>query len=196
MRNFQQTHEGVHVTPLLLAIKRRPELWQEDTFLRHYAQAPFGEMESIMLRFPQKVVFDGPGAEEKLALYKANLLPGFDQHESIDYPPYKLLPEARPIVMQLMAFAGGERLGRVMINKLAPGGRIFPHADTAEHAAYYSRFHVVLESRPGVGFRCGDEQVYMPSGTIFWFNNALEHEVRNESDSDRIHMVVDIRTSR
>jgi hypothetical protein len=195
MRNFMRIGD-CDVLQLMLAIQRRPELWAEDSFLRHYPQGPFGEVESIMLRFPEKVVFEGDDAEEKLALYKTNMLPGFDQHESMDYPAYKTLAEARPLVMSLMARVQGERLGRVMINKICPGGRIFPHADTPEHANYYSRFHIVLKSAPGVLFRSGDEQAYMPTGDVWWFNNKLDHEVINNSGIDRIHMIVDIRTSK
>jgi hypothetical protein len=195
MQHFQKLSQGIDVLPLLLGIKRRPELWQEDSYLRHYPQGPFGEVESIMLRFPQKVVFEGEDAEERLALYKANRLPGFDQHESIDYPAFKLLPEARPIIFSLMAYVQGERLGRVMVNKIKPGGVIYPHADTPEHAGYFSRFHVVLQSSPGVVFRAGNEKVYMETGSIWWFDNSQEHEVINNSADDRIHMVVDIRCS-
>lgn len=195
MRNFQRLATGVNVTPLMLAIARRPELWTEDTYLRHYPQGPFGEVESIMLRFPERVIFKGKSAEKKLALYKENKLPGFDQHESIDYPAYKVLPEARSLVMNVFAAVAGERLGRVMINKVAPGGRIFPHADTPAHANYYRRFHVVLQSAPGVVFRCEDERPYWETGSVFWFNNKLEHEVINNSAEDRIHMVIDARCS-
>ena len=196
MQNFLRIAQGVNVMPLLLAIRRRPELWKEDTFLRHYPQGPFGGTESIMLRFPKIADFSKDKSGKKMEKYKANLLPGYDQHESIDYPPFKLLTEARPIVFALMHTVAGERLGRVMINKIVPGGRIFPHADTPMHADYYSRFHVVLQSQPGVVFRTGDEQVYMAPGEVWFFNNKLEHEVVNNSADDRIHMIVDIRTSR
>lgn len=179
---------GLNVTPLNLAIARRPELWKEDTYLRDYPQGPFKEIESIMLRFPVKSVFE---TEEELQKHAST----YDQHESIDYPPYAKLTEARPIVMGLMAQVGGERLGRVMINKIAPGGRIFPHADTPAHAEYYDRFHVVLQSAPGVDFRAGDEHVYMGVGEVWWFDNSKIHEVVNNSAIDRIHMIVDIRTS-
>lgn len=192
MQNFMRLATGLEVRPLMLAIMRRPELWKEDTYLRDYPQGPFKQIESIMLRFPIKRVAE---QEEEIEKYKRGESQ-WDQHESIDYPPYKLLPEARPLVMNLMTFVGGERLGRVMINKIAPGGRIFPHADTPEHAEYYSRFHIVLNSAPGVVFRAGDEQVYMGTGEAWWFNNKLEHEVVNNSAEDRIHMIVDIRTSR
>jgi hypothetical protein len=189
MQNFQRISGGVDIMPLLLAIKRRPDLWKEDTYLRDYPQGPFAQIESIMLRFPVKSVCE---TEEELEKH----LSTYDQHENVDYPAYKLLPEARPLVMNLMAYVGGERLGRVMINKIAPGGVIYPHADTPAHAEYYSRFHIVLQSQPGVVFRAGDEQVYMATGEVWWFDNKQEHEVINNSADDRIHMIIDIRTSR
>lgn len=189
MQNFLKIAEGVDIMPLLAAIKRNPQLWKEDTYLRDYPQGPFGQIESVMLRFPVKGVYE---TEKELQDH----LSKYDPHESVDYPAYKTLPEARPIIMQLMTRVAGERLGRVMINKMAPGGRIFPHADTPMHAEYYTRFHIVLQSAPGVQFRCGDENVYMGVGEVWYFDNKLEHEVVNNSAVDRIHMVVDIRTSR
>lgn len=189
MKNFQCLTAGINVMPLLLAIKRRPELWKEDTYLRDYPQGPFKQIESIMLRFPEKGVYE---TEAELK----NHLSTYDQHESIDYPAYKVLTEARPLVMNLFGFVAGERLGRVIINKIAPGGVIFPHADTPDHVDYYSRFHIVLQSQPGVVFRSGDESVYMGTGEAWWFDNGQEHEVINNSADDRIHMVVDVRTSR
>ena len=190
MRNFLRLASGVNVTPLMLAINRRPELWQDDSFLRLYPQGPFENVDTIFLRFPVQV----KGATKKqIELYKANRLPGHDQHESIDYPAYAVLHEARAIVMNVFAAVGGTRLGRVMINRIKPGGVIFPHDDTPEHCRYYSRHHVVLQSEPGVLFRCGDERTYWETGSVFWFNNALEHEVINNSAVDRIHMILDAR---
>lgn len=192
MRNFMRLGTGVNVAPLMLAITRRPDLWKEDTFLRDYPQGPFGEVESIMLRFPEKRVFE---QEAELEAYKAGNH-FFDQHENVDCPPYALLPEARPLVMQLFTAVAGERLGRVMVNKIAPGGHIYPHADTPEHCEYYTRFHIVLQSESGVEFRCGDETAYWETGSAFYFNNKLEHEIWNHSKTDRIHLVMDARCSK
>ena len=186
MKNFRRIVQGIDTTKLLLAIQRRPELWKEDTYLRDYPQGPFGEVESIILRFPQKSVHE---TEKELQDH----LSKYDQHENLDQPAYKVLTEARPMVMNLMAYVGGERLGRVMINKLAPGGMIYPHRDTPVHANYWDRFHICLQSSPGVDFRCDDEHIYMAPGEIWWFQNANEHEVNNLSNEDRIHLIVDIR---
>jgi hypothetical protein len=192
MKNFQKISSGLDIMPLLLAVKRRPELWSKDTFLRNYNQGiPFGCVETIFLRWPPSQD-EAKMSEEDIRRY----LTGNEQHENVDRDEYKILSEARPIVMNIMHYVGGERLGRVMINKIEPGGRITPHADTPAHADYYSRFHIVLQSSPGVIFRCADENVYMETGSVWWFNNKLEHEVINNSAEERIHMIVDCRTSR
>lgn len=203
MRNFLKLTEGANITPLMLAISRFEKsitiendkqgkqggIWKEDTYLRDYAQGPFGDTESIILRFPPRTVHE---TEEALKNHLAN----FDQHENVDQPVFKLLPEARPLIFGLMSLVQGERLGRCIINKLRPGGRIFAHADTPAHAEYWDRFHIVLQSRPGVDFRTGDEHVFMAPGEVWWFDNSVEHEVVNNSSEDRIHLVVDIRTSK
>lgn len=196
MNNFLRIAEGIDVSPLLLAIHRKSHLWQEDTFLRHYPQGPFGEVETIFLRFPERVILpDGEEGEKMLALYKENKLPGYDQHESIDYPAYVELPEFRPVVMALMARIGGTRLGRVMINKVNPGGRIFRHADSPEHCRYWNnRMHVVLQSGRGNDFECDGEHVWMRPGEVWFFRHDLPHEVVNNSDSARIHLLVDIKS--
>lgn len=192
MKHFFKIGAGLAIEQLMLAIHSQEKvssIWKDDTYLRDYPQGPFGDCESIILRFPPRSVHE---TEEALKAHLAN----FDPHECVDQDVFKLLPEARPLVFGLMAFAQGERLGRVIINKIRPGGRIYPHADTEAHAAYYDRFHIVLKSSPGVVFRAGDESVYMETGSSWWFNNALEHEVINNSADDRIHLVVDIRKAR
>jgi hypothetical protein len=189
MRNFLRIGQGTDVVPLLAAIARRPELWREDTYLRDYPQGPFGQVDSIILRFPKRIIV---ATAEEVEQHLVNN----DEHESLDTPSYAALPEARPLVMALMSYVGGTRLGRVIINRVAPGGCIFPHADSPAHAEYYERHHIVLQSAPGVDFRCEEEHVYMGTGETWWFNNALNHEVVNNSATDRIHLIIDIRCAR
>lgn len=192
MKNFQLIAQNVQVTGLVLAIAMQEKssgIWKADTYLRDYPQGPFKNTESIILRFPARSVHE---TEEALKEHESD----FDQHENYDQPVFKSLPQARGLIFNLMAAVEGERLGRVMVNKLVPGGTVFPHADTPVHAEYWDRFHIVLQSQPGSNFRCGDETVHMRTGEIWWFNNKLEHEVVNNSADDRIHMIVDIRTAR
>lgn len=182
MRNFQLMGRGVNVIPLAVEILRQGHLWREDTYLRDYPQGPFRDVETIFLRFPPASVTELERSQK-------------DQHECVWMDGALHLPAARPLIFALMSQVQGERLGRVMLNKIRPGGRIFPHADTPVHAEYWDRFHYVVASAPGVLFRCADEQVQMQAGDLWWFQNALEHEVVNNSAADRIHLIIDIRTS-
>lgn len=194
MKNFHRLATGINVGPLVAALYRNPDWWHEDTYLRTFPQGPFGECDSIILRFPPRPV---PKTEQE----KEEYLRTTDQHECVDQPIYGRLPEARQLVMNLFAYVGGTRLGRVMINRVQPGGRIFKHADTLAHANYWHRHHICLQSAPGVVFSAGDEQVFMAPGEAWWFNNGRapegqqrpEHEVFNGSAVERIHMVVDIK---
>lgn len=189
MKNFLKLATGIDILPLKLALSIQPDLWHADTYMRDYPQGPFGAISSILLRFPVKRVFE---MEEDLENYNTGKSQ-FDWHESVDYPAFDCLPEARAIVMALMTRAGGERLGRVILNRIPAGGKIAPHEDTPIHTSYYKRFHVVIQSQPGVNFIAGGEQVFMAPGEAWWFDNKTMHEVINNSADDRIHMVIDIR---
>jgi hypothetical protein len=182
MKNFLRLSENVNVISLLMQIQRQPQLWKADTYLRDYPQGPFEDVETIFLRFPPSSVTELERSQK-------------DQHECENMDGILHLTASRYLIFALMAMVEGERLGRVMINKIRPGGRIYPHADTPVHANYWDRFHYVLQALPGCNFRCGTETVNMRTGELWWFDNSEEHEVVNNSADDRIHLIVDIRTS-
>jgi aspartyl/asparaginyl beta-hydroxylase len=182
VKNFQYIGQA-DVIPLLSQLQRQPELWKADTYLRDYPQGPFGDTETVFLRFPPASVSELERGEK-------------DQHECVWMDGIVHLPSARPLILWLMARMEGERLGRCMINKLRPGGKIYPHADTPVHANYWDRHHIVLQASKGANFRCGEETIHMSQGDVWWFQNALEHEVHNNGQLERIHMIVDIRTYR
>jgi len=183
MRNFFRLANGIDMQPLMLQITRNPQLWKSDTYLRDYPQGPFEDVDTIFLRFP-------PCSVTELERSKK------DPHECVWMDGAIHLTAARKLIFSLMNTVEGERLGRVMINRIRPGGRIYPHADTPEHANYWDRHHFVVQGLPGCTFRCADEQVQMSTGEVWFFRNELEHEVVNNSAADRLHLIVDIRTSR
>lgn len=182
MRNFFRVCQGLQINQLMTALARQPELWNQQTLRTNHPQTAHGEVDDIWLRFQD--------------ISKLDLTAVVDEHESINYPAMALLPQARDIIFPLMALVQGERLGRVLITRLAPGKRIAPHVDGGTHAAYYDRYHVALQVHPGVLFRCGDETPAMQTGDVWWFDNSKEHEVVNNSAEDRITLIIDIRTFR
>jgi hypothetical protein len=185
MNNFIRLAEGMDFSEALAQIDDK--MWHSDTYLRDYPQGPFGETDSIICRFPPISVLE---TEKELKKHFSK----FDQHECEWKEVAKDLPIVKNLAMWLMAEVRGTRLGRVIVNRIHPGGRIFRHADTPVHAQYWSRFHIVLQASQGVNFWCEGETVQMRTGEVWYFRNDLEHEVSNESKDERIHIVVDIKT--
>lgn len=169
--------------PLLHEVQRHPELWNQNTLRTQHSMTAHAEVDDIWIRFNDVAQYKETGDASSI----------IDEHESIWYPAVDSLPSVRTVIRQLMDRVNGVRLGRVLITKLAPGKQILPHVDGGSHAAYYERYHAVLQGLPGSLFNCGDETVCMQSGSVWWFQNAVEHSVVNNSADDRIHVVIDIR---
>ena len=159
--------------PVMESLMRHQELWNEDTCRTTFEGTPHGEVEDVLLRFGAP---DGNGLE------------------AVDRPAMKLLANAKPLCLSVMSMVSGSRLGRVVITRLAPGHKILLHKDTVgDYASYYSRYHLVLQGLPGSIFIAGDDEVNMQTGELWWFQAQAEHAVFNNSQSDRIHMLIDVR---
>jgi hypothetical protein len=184
MRNFHRLAQGMDFGPLVNAITRNPQLWDQNTLRTTHPATPHHQVSDIWVRFNSLDEFEKTGNPEYI----------IDQHESIWFPAASLLP-VRPLLFDLMRTVEGERLGRVIITRLAPGCAITPHVDSGDHAAYYTRYQLALYSLPGNIFRCGNETVQMKTGEVWYFNNGLEHEVVNNSADDRLALIVDVRHS-
>lgn len=192
MRNFQRLAEGVDVFPLLHAIQRQPELWNRDDVRWFHPMSAHREIDDILLRYN---AFDKEKDD-----FVDKVCSSIDV---VDYPAFDSLPQARKLIFDLMRAVEGKHLGRVFISRVAQGIGIPPHVDEIAPATeaypdrtipavYYDRYHIVLASAPGTDFRCGGESVYMAPGSVWWFNNQVEHSVFNNGGTDRIHMVLDI----
>lgn len=182
MRNFQCLAANVDTIPLLNAIMREQWMFNQNTLRTQHPGSAHEAVDDIWLRFNEV------DPENPVAVV--------DDKECVNYPAWWRLPQAHDLVFDLMRRVGGERLGRVLVTLLAPGCKIKPHVDGGAPAEYYDRFHIVLNSAPGCLFRAGDETVQMKAGQVWWFDNTQEHEVINNSVDDRIHLIVDIRTSK
>lgn len=194
MRNFQFIGNA-ETLPLFHAVQRQPELWNANRMRTTHKASPHTQVDDILLRFIDLNGYGESGeygSEEEKKLTKAAL----DQHESINYSAFSKLPQARKIIFDLMRTVEGERLGRVIITRLPPGKIISPHIDSGDHAAYFDRYHCILQNENGSLFRAGNETICMGAGQVWWFDNSIEHEVVNNSSEDRITMIVDIRTTR
>lgn len=186
MKNFLKIGEGQAMTlALLQEIHRQPDLWDENKLRTTTPGSPHSEVSDIWLFF-NKTLQDA--TQEELFRKIVN------DREVVPYRAWPRLPSARPLIFGLMRQVEAVRLGRVIITKLMPGGKIAPHVDGGAPATFYTRYQIALQCLPGNMFRIDNEQVEMCSGDIWMIDNKKEHEVINNSVDDRIVMIVDLRS--
>ena len=96
-----------------------------------------------------------------------------------------------PVMAQAVGDYGYARgvFPRVMLARMAPGGVIQPHIDANPAAKWPHKIHVPLQTNDKVGFRIGDVIHHFPVGEAVEVNNLGPHAVRNDGETDRIHLI-------
>lgn len=100
---------------------------------------------------------------------------------------------AAPVMESIVAthYRPGGRVLRAMMARLPAGAAIGRHRDEHPSFAASHRIHLPLQTNPNVSFLVGDDRVVTEEGMAFELNNAMPHEVRNDSDAPRIHFIFD-----
>jgi hypothetical protein len=166
----------IPVQKLHAQLLEHPELWnQNQARTEQYAHAGVSD---IWLRY------------NDLANFKGDLAAFNEEHESVWYPSFDVLTEAAPIIFNTMRFIFAERLGGVLITKVPAGGRVAPHLDLGWHAKKYQKFAVQITANDEQAFCFDEMQLITAPGDIYTFNNQELHWVENDSDEDRITMII------
>ena len=176
MHQIVKLTEGLPVDGLRLALQSHPELWDQNSARTESPDSPHFGLSDIWVRFAPP----GSGATAS--------------HRSVWYPSASVL-SVGPLVYPLMSLCEGEELGGILITKIPAGKRCLPHRDTQWHASFYEKFAIQIESDPGQSFCFHGESLVTSPGDLYWFNNAHEHWVENPTKSDRVTMIVCIRTT-
>lgn len=167
----------VDVESLRAQLESKSFLWDKNKARRMGPESPHREMTDIWIR--------------------ANPHPtGGDytrEHDSTWFSAFYDLPACRQIIFDVMAAVDGERLGDILITKLPPGKQIYPHADDGWHAKYYKKFYIPIKNEPGAIFGFEDGDINPEIGDVWYFENDKLHWVRNDTDTDRIAMIICIR---
>lgn len=181
LQNFKRLKTGVDVAPLLAALERKPHLFDQITARQQAPGSPHRYTRAIFLRWCQTQTVEA----------------AFTEIPAVDYPAMAELPEAWPLICEVLKESESRELGRVLITELQSGGAIDPHPDEGIVADHYERFHIPLRSEPGNWFSCmipGSkirEIVHMREGELWWFNHKRVHELDNRSHLPRLHLIVD-----
>jgi outer membrane protein assembly factor BamB/orotate phosphoribosyltransferase len=156
-------------------ILTQPELWSADT-ARQRKITVQRETESIFLRGALRSG-DATGSTDDIQESETTR---FAEH----FP-------ATLRWVENIAAQRGQQLGRALLAKLPPGGRVYPHVDRGAYYAARDRFHLVIFSA-GSRMTCGNEQAIMQEGELWWFDNKQPHAALNPSAQPRIHLIFDL----
>lgn len=182
MRSFIKVAESLDVDLIVKSLSNNPQLWDQYNQRRTHPGSPHSHMVDIWARFGD--VSDGDFSK----------LHGV--HDSVWYPCIDLLDGVKDIAFKLMSLVDGERLGGILITKLPAGESISPHVDQGWHAEYYEKFYIALHNEPGSIFGFEDGEIKANSGDCYLFRNDRLHWVNNDSNSDRLSMIVCIKTDK
>jgi hypothetical protein len=80
---------------------------------------------------------------------------------------------------------------RVLFARLARHGKIGSHTDGLYSLLKCHRIHIPIVTNDQVVFTIGGEQKVLGEGEMWEINNATLHAVDNNSDQDRIHLIID-----
>jgi hypothetical protein len=112
------------------------------------------------------------------------------EHVSEWYPCADSLTRCKNLALSVYEDVGGSQLGGVLITKIPPGGMVRPHKDGGWHAGFYEKFAVQVKGDEKQSFNFEDASLSPLSGELYTFDNSRLHWVFNDSDVDRITMIV------
>jgi len=187
-RNFELLVSGLDLTLLQDEIEQQAELFDKSTFRQNFKDSPFKDTQFIGCRMTYDLDHE-PTEEELIEHLKTK---GVTNTNAVELDDYYLLPQVHRSVTALAGAIGAEQIGRVLVTRLFKGGKIGAHKDFGEYHNFYDRLHICVSGK-GCHFRAGKETVRMMPGDVWWFYNNVEHEVWNESNVSRDHIVIDFK---
>lgn len=110
-------------------------------------------------------------------------------HDRAAWPQWRALLE--PVLAQAVRDYGYARgvYPRVMLARMPAGGVIHPHIDANPAAKWPHKIHVPLTTNAGVVSFFGGAEHHFPQGEAVEVDNLGPHWVRNDGDTDRIHLI-------
>ena len=106
------------------------------------------------------------------------------------------IPTVKDLCFDLMGLHRGERLGTVLITRIPPGGKVYPHVDNGWAARYYDKYLIPIVSDGEQRFYYEGESHITYTGEYYWFKNNVTHWVNNDSDKERISLIVTLRSDK
>ncbi len=118
------------------------------------------------------------------------------KYKEIQWHKVDLAPEEHPFISKIYKFLGAEQNGICVFYYLSPGAVLHPHRDlTGASSNARLRFHVPIITNDRVFFNVSKERVIMLPGELWALDTSFLHEVKNESEQTRVHIVIECQVS-
>ncbi len=95
------------------------------------------------------------------------------------------------LVKKVELLADGKLIRAEFIN-MKPKSRVRTHKDRSDILYVSRRFHVPIKTNDYVTFKSGTETKNLKAGILYELNNIKYHSVRNDSNENRIHLILDV----
>ncbi len=155
--------------------------WDEIRHRTSHPMSPHREVSDIWVRYNPIENFHG------------DMRTFNDEHIAQWYPVADNIPEAVRISLEIVKEMHGLALGAVLITRIPPGKQVYPHVDQGWHARTFEKFAVQVKGNARQAFHFEGESLVTDAGDLYWFDNAYPHWVTNDSDEDRITLIVCVR---
>lgn len=84
------------------------------------------------------------------------------------------------------------KAARILLIKLEAGKNVTEHVDSGDYLSTVRRYHIPLITNDKVFYTVNSETINMKKGECWEINNLKPHSVLNDSNEDRVHLLIDI----
>jgi hypothetical protein len=159
----------------------QPQLWNTIRHRTSHPHSPHREVSDIWVRY------------NPIENYHGDMQAFNAEHTPQWYPVARQLPEAERIAQALSVELQALSLGAVLITKIPAGAQVYPHVDQGWHARHFEKFAVTVCGNAQQAFHFEGESLVTFPGDLWQFDNAYSHWVTNDSDEDRITLIICLR---
>lgn len=96
-----------------------------------------------------------------------------------------------PIIKELEERMCG-KAARVLLIRLNANKDVTEHVDSGDYLNTVRRFHIAIITNENVFYTVNKEKINMKEGECWEINNRKPHSVDNNSNQDRVHLLIDI----
>jgi uncharacterized RmlC-like cupin family protein len=169
---------GYDVAGLQAQLQAHPQVWNSFRIRTEPANSPHRETSDIFVRYNPRANYHG----DRQAFNA--------KHEAEWWPVVETLTEAKRLAESVAAEVGAKSIGMVLLTRIPAGKQVYPHIDVGWHARHYEKFALQIHGNERQAFHFEGEQLVTQDGDLFWFENAFPHWVTNDSEADRVTMIV------